>query len=229
MSRVASDMQRTALAIVRVTPRGSLKVLDTRRPTTSDWPDNINGICLDLDHNLFTPLIPVNVPRTVSGSGSFTTGFGYQSIATDRQVPTPPVNNSTPAASPQSGARKSGKRQLVISHNSVPPPGRNSTSPGLTVNAVLPPTPAGARGVFFVNNVSYECMHLFFFFLSTAGLHIKEVVSLLAVYDQIDVLILWILSSTAHPYAPVMYDFLPGGSGSINQSEAASVVVSIAP
>ncbi|EGG04955.1 multi-copper oxidase laccase-like protein [Melampsora larici-populina 98AG31] len=154
---VTSDLQKTAFAIIRVVD-ATTRTFSTKRPTSRDWADRINGDCRDLDPNTLVPIIPVRVPQTVDGAGALAVGLGFRVFSTGAQLPTsagvPSSNNSRPTHPVlQIKDIKSG----IVS---IPPPGTNTTLPSITVNAQVTSAPAGAGGAYFVNNVTWQANQL---------------------------------------------------------------------
>ncbi|KAG0151257.1 hypothetical protein CROQUDRAFT_37096 [Cronartium quercuum f. sp. fusiforme G11] len=191
---VASDVQDTGLAIIRVVHSGQQRNRRLRKdlPTTQDWADRSDEQCMDLDSNLLVPIIPVRVPKTVTGSQTMAATFGFRSIATGVRVPVAPAPAApvSPAAlsTPASLERKFhpiiNKRQVKIPVFQRPPSlGRNGTAPSIIDQGGPPPTPAGTEPRFYVNNIAGEVFS----------------------------------------YQATLNDLAPGGSGVVNTSRMATV------
>ncbi|KAG0144310.1 hypothetical protein CROQUDRAFT_660182 [Cronartium quercuum f. sp. fusiforme G11] len=143
---VTNDLQDTAYAIIRVVAPSTEKnqVQSKQRPTSQDWAERTNNQCMDLDPNSLVPIIPVRVPTTVLGTGSFMNALGFKA-------------NSLPSASPNpsSGMIGAENRPLNLpAHRVLPPLGTNTTSPGQTNNTQVPAPPPGTGFRFFINNIT---------------------------------------------------------------------------
>ncbi|EGG11670.1 multicopper-oxidase laccase-like protein [Melampsora larici-populina 98AG31] len=198
---VAGDIQKTGLAIVRVIkPDEDMKSLkEFTIPNTKDWSDEKAGSCVDLDPELLNPIIPIDVPETVAGSGTLANAFGFQVISTGVSIPRDQASklsseprsissSSSSSSSPSSYSSPISRikqRQLKLdSTRKVLPLGTATSSAPEKNQDGPPPTPAGARGVFFVNDANWK----------------------------------------TYPYHPVLHDMLPGGPGSLDNAEIANVV-----
>ncbi|KAG0143359.1 hypothetical protein CROQUDRAFT_66288, partial [Cronartium quercuum f. sp. fusiforme G11] len=147
---VAGDLQRTALAIVRVVESRLDSPRKGTRPTTKDWSDQLDGVCQDLDPNLLSPILPVNVPRTVAGSRTLANAFGFEVISTGAFIPR---GGNSSNISPASPAQARIRRQIEVGKSEKRPAlGTSTVPPPFTRIGGPPPTPAGARGLFYVDN-----------------------------------------------------------------------------
>lgn len=162
---VAGDLQKTGLAIVRVVnPGEDIKAPnEVTIPNTKDWSDKNDGRCVDLDPESLNPMIPMDVPVTVAGSGTLANAFGFQVISTGASIPRDQVVKSSskprsiPASSSVSPISRIKRRQMKLDSTRKNLPLGTATSPPVEKNQDgPPPTPTGARGVFFVNDANWK-------------------------------------------------------------------------
>ncbi|KAG0151259.1 hypothetical protein CROQUDRAFT_37157 [Cronartium quercuum f. sp. fusiforme G11] len=162
---ISSDLQDTALAIVRViSPQSQSGTQKSNKelPTTTDWTRPTNETRMDLDPDTLVPIIPVRVPNKVAGSQTLANALGFQPIATREKVRPKSRPTPTPAAlrAFRMARRLSSKRRQLkrLVSERLLPLGKNKTTPFVTDLIKTIPAPAGTEPRFYVNNVTAQVL-----------------------------------------------------------------------
>lgn len=161
---MGEDLQKTGRAIIHVSSPGRSEnpSLSLVPPTTIDWTDKLDGKCLDLDPNTLVPIIPINVPKTVVGSGMFQNQFSFAPGSVTPNSGNDSGKQKSKASSKRSSDNASGtpsrlaRRQSLLGKETERlSPGTASTPPSFDISPGVPPTPKNMVGRFFVNNVTW--------------------------------------------------------------------------